>query len=274
MMKKSWGRILGAILCLAVGGAVLAPDMAFAQANPFGAGRSAPNQDQQPARAEPGDEQAAPERTSPPAITLPVPVQAVFRQIADWQRALNRFMGRQMRESQGSGGLTAALVLLGASFLYGVLHAAGPGHGKMVVASYFTARQAPLATGILMGGIIAFTQAVVAIAVVIILAAVVGRTQLQVMDDASVLEIISYGIIFLIGGYMTWCALRGREAFGHDHGPAASTFDEPVEEAMAREALHGQHGHDHHHAHDHGNDHGHDHGHDHSHDHGHGHDHD
>ncbi len=229
---------------------VLGASAAQAQQNPFGP-RNGPGQ-QAPSM---GDE--APVK---PMITLPAPVRAMFRQIADWQRDLNRFLGGKLRESSAQGSWLAALTVLLASFLYGVLHAAGPGHGKMVVASYFTAKKAPLKTGILMGGVIAITQALVAIGVVGVLFIVIGRSQQQVMSDANWLELVSYAIIFGIGAYMTFCAITGREAFAHDHGPAASTFDDNAKVA------HVHHDHSHHHYH-HGYVH-HEHEHHHDHDHG------
>ncbi|MBL8644907.1 MAG: hypothetical protein JNK21_13310 [Rhodospirillaceae bacterium] len=235
--------------------AVLAMGFSPAQAqnNPFG-GRGAPAE-----KAKPADQAAAEEPATQPLITLPAPVRAMFRQIADWQRDLNRFLSGKLRESSAEGSWLAAATVLLASFLYGVLHAAGPGHGKMVVASYFTAKQAPLKTGIVMGSVIALTQAVVAIGMVGVLALIVGRSQMQIMDDANWLEIASYTVIFAIGAYMTYCAVRGREAFAHDHGPPASTFDDA---AKAAHDQHAHHHHDHHHGHDHHHDHhhGHDHG--------------
>lgn len=250
-------RIVAAIVLMVT---VLAGLPAEAQTNPFGA-RSAPPQE---APASVQDE--AP---SKPLIALPAPMRAVFRQVADWQRALNRFLSGKLRESSEDGSWLAALTVLLASFLYGVLHAAGPGHGKMVVASYFTAKKAPLKTGILMGGVIALTQAIVAIGMVGILSIIIGRSQMQVMSDANWLEVASYTIIFCMGAYMTFCALTGREAFAHDHGPAASTFDDDAKAKAA--AQHDHHAHDHHHHDHHGHEH-HGHGHD-GHDH-HGHDHD
>ena len=50
-------------------------------------------------------------------------------------------------------GAVAMLLLL--SLLYGMLHAAGPGHGKMLVASYFTARGRSYARAVSMGLMIA-----------------------------------------------------------------------------------------------------------------------
>jgi len=211
-------------------------DTAMAQsgggANPFGAGPSAmPGPDAAPAeqrpslfgqRAKPSDSesksQAAPK--SAPVFVMPSSVRAIFRQIADWQRKINRYLGQQLQATTDQGGMTAAFTVLFASFIYGVLHAAGPGHGKMVVASYFTAKEAPLKTGILMGGVIATTQAVVAILMVAILSLMLNGSQLEIIDQTTLLEVVSYGLILAIGLYMTYGALTGKATCGHDHGDA------------------------------------------------------
>ena len=133
--------------------------------------------------------------------------------------------------------MTAALTVIFASFIYGVLHAAGPGHGKLVVASYFTAREAPLRTGILMGSIIALTQAVVAILMVAILAMALGGSQLEIMDRTNLLEVASYGLILCIGLYMTYGALTGKATCGHDHGSD--------DHGDGHEYHHDHHGHSH-----------------------------
>ncbi len=61
---------------------------------------------------------------------------------------------RAFREDRGAGPL---LALLGSAFLYGVLHAAGPGHRKTVVFSLFLGRKAsfwePAAAGFLAAGV-------------------------------------------------------------------------------------------------------------------------
>lgn len=190
-------------------------------ANPFGVGREV-NEDQpsQPPRQGSnlfGDRTSKPEPKSEPVFVMPAPVRAVFRQVADWQRQINRYLASQLRETSEQGGVTAALTVIFASFVYGVLHAAGPGHGKLVVASYFTARDAPLRTGVLMGSVIAVTQAIVAILMVAILAIVLGGSQLEIIDQTTVLEVVSYGLILVIGLYMTYGALTGKATCGHDH---------------------------------------------------------
>ena len=50
--------------------------------------------------------------------------------------------------------LLVCLLLIGLSFLYGIFHAAGPGHGKAVISSYMLANEVALRRGILLSFII------------------------------------------------------------------------------------------------------------------------
>lgn len=189
--------------------------------NPFGVGREPPTEpDAEPDKRKSNlfGERAVPqESASKPLFVMPAPVRSIFRQVADWQRQINRYLARQLQSTTGQGGVTAALTVILASFIYGVLHAAGPGHGKLVVASYFTAKDAPLRTGILMGSVIATTQAIVAIVMVAILALMLDGSQLEIIDRTTLLEVVSYGLILVIGLYMTYGAVAGKATCGHDH---------------------------------------------------------
>ena len=183
-----------------------------------------------------GGEQAAPVEQQTPLISVPGPVRKVLTVVAGWQRDINRYLSLQLRDARSAGGWAAVFAVLGASFAYGVLHAGGPGHGKLVVASYFTARDAPLKIGVIMGSVIAATQAVVAIVAVSVLALVLGTRQTTIIDSTLYLEMASYGLIFGIGIWMLSNTLKGKASCGHDH---AHDHD---------------HDHDHHHHHSHGPD--------------------
>jgi nickel/cobalt exporter len=54
--------------------------------------------------------------------------------------------------------MTALAGILLLSFAWGVLHAVGPGHGKMVVASYFVARRERWVKGVLFGSLISLVK--------------------------------------------------------------------------------------------------------------------
>src|SRR6202162_4308884 len=54
--------------------------------------------------------------------------------------------------------------LMGISFLYGIFHAAGPGHGKAVISSYLLANDETWRRGVVLSFASALLQAVVAMA--------------------------------------------------------------------------------------------------------------
>jgi nickel/cobalt exporter len=150
-------------------------------------------------------------------------------------------------------------ILGGLSFLYGVFHAAGPGHGKVVIGSYMLANERQLKRGIALSFAAAMVQSLVAVWFVGIAAAILGLSRIA-LDGAVVwIERASYGLIVLLG---LWLVARKLFGWGHSHDHAPAAHD-----------AHGRRPGDPHYGHDHGDDGHHHHDHDHDHDHGHGHDH-
>jgi nickel/cobalt transporter (NicO) family protein len=98
--------------------------------------------------------------------------------------------------------------LAGLSFLYGVVHAAGPGHGKALIASYMLANEQALRRGIVLAFFAALLQAFVAIALVGVAALVFRATSSQMNDAALVVEMASYGAIAAVGAWLVW--VKGR----------------------------------------------------------------
>jgi nickel/cobalt exporter len=137
-----------------------------------------------------------------------------------------------------------------------VFHAAGPGHGKAVISSYLVANDETWRRGIALSFASAILQAITAVAVVAIVAVLLGATSKVLGDTVRVIEVVSYGLIVLIGLRLFW--VKGRAFLN-------------LMRAEAKAPAHGHAHHDHSHTHDHH--HAHDHGHDHAHDHGHAHDH-
>lgn len=64
-----------------------------------------------------------------------------IRQITVYQYELNRYIASTIRSIDDQSSITIYLTVLGIAFLYGVIHAAGPGHGKALVAFYFTSNK-------------------------------------------------------------------------------------------------------------------------------------
>lgn len=170
---------------------------------------------------------------------------AFFDNPVEWIKAQQRtFYGKMstaLNTMKRGSPFTAALTLMALSFAYGVLHAAGPGHGKAVVSAWLLANERQLRRGVMISFMAALFQAVTAIVLVSVLLLTVSAAASTAKSMAIALEATSYGLIALTGMWLIWQALSPRFA------PVA---------AVAQ-----SHGHEHHHHHDHHHDHGHDHEH-------------
>ena len=141
---------------------------------------------------------------------------AVSRWIMEQQRDFHRQLAGlvQTLSRDQSPALIGSLLM--ASFLYGIFHAAGPGHGKAVIASYLLATKAPLRQGIWLSFISAALQGLVAIVLVFTLSQVFELAG-RVTDTTRMLELASYVAIGLIGVWMLWRLAQGKSSCGHDH---------------------------------------------------------
>ena len=206
-MKWSAGRSwLLAFACLAVCGIVLSlADHALAQ--PFRMSRQAP----------------------------PVEVGGFTGWILAKQAEFYRMLSGTIRAAKVDG--SAAYTLLGISFLYGIFHAAGPGHGKAVISSYLVANDETWRRGVFLSFASAIFQALTAIAIVAVAAVLLNATAKTMGDTVRVAEIVGYALIILIGLRLFWVKgralislLRAKEPAHRDHAHA-----------------HHHHGHEHHH---------------------------
>ena len=86
----------------------------------------------------------------------------LFTQIADWQRLFNQLISDNLHHIQQHSA-AAGVTLITASFLYGVIHALGPGHGKFIIASYLSTHESRLKQSIKLSVFSSLTQGIVAV---------------------------------------------------------------------------------------------------------------
>jgi ABC-type nickel/cobalt efflux system permease component RcnA len=179
-------------------------------------------------------------QAAPAPAPAPAPADQSFYAKAliwavDFQRTMVRDIGRHMAAIRDGTSSYALFVGIGFAFSYGVIHTLGPGHGKMIVASYFVGRDAQILRGLWMGLQIAVTHVISAI-VLVLAVDITFRAMLGGEPAQSWwIRLFSFSLIAIIGGTMLVNAIRA--SFGKQSGQD----------------------HDHHH-------HGHDHGHNHRHD--------
>jgi nickel/cobalt exporter len=213
-------------------------DAALAQAGPFGAPRA-----------------------QAPAPPMGGVLGWIFAKQAEFYRQFSSLI----RAAKADG--TAAWGLFGLAFLYGIFHAAGPGHGKAVISSYMVANEETWVRGVVLSFASALLQALVAVVVVGVAAALLNATAATMKRAVDLIEILSYLLIILIGVRLLW--VKGRAFL-----TTLQTLHRPAAVGAAVTPAHHEHAH-HDHAHDHDHDHlHHDHNHHqhcdgHVHDHGH-----
>ena len=131
------------------------------------------------------------------------------------QRDLHRGLSDAVRSVE-RGGLFAVWSLISLSFLYGVFHAAGPGHGKLIIATYLATHESRLKQGIWLAIGSALAQGVVAVLLVEATVALLGASFSAANKTALQLESISYALVTLLGGFLMVSAAR-RLWLGHHH---------------------------------------------------------
>lgn len=120
----------------------------------------------------------------------------------DWLIAVQRWlyggMAESMREAPDLSGLPK---LMAVAFLFGVVHAFMPGHGKTVLVSYHLARPGRLIEGVATGTLLAITHVGMAVIFVLAGVAVISRS-LAAGGRAPAFETASAAFIALIGLYL------------------------------------------------------------------------
>lgn len=138
------------------------------------------------------------------------------------QQKFYRALAKSIRQLREERSLSAAYSLILLSFLYGIFHAAGPGHGKMVISAYLLANERVVRKGIFLAFMSAFMQAITAIVLVGTAIWVIAATGRKIQNFVGILEQASYAMICIVGLYMIWRALfghhhEGGHAHNHDH---------------------------------------------------------
>ena len=113
-------------------------------------------------------------------------------------------------------------------FLYGIFHAAGPGHGKGVISAYIVASKRSLWRGLSLSLAAALLQAIVAVALVGVLAVVLNATAASINATARAIELVSFAAIAAVGTLLVWMKAGQFAAFiAVAHGQTASAVEEP-----------------------------------------------
>lgn len=141
---------------------------------------------------------------SPPAAAQTEPDQSIFQRCIDTinesQQTLKQKMtviAKDLKENRRPKTLCMLLIL---SFLYGAVHAIGPGHGKSIILSYLMSYRGSTLKGILTGALAAFFHGLSAIVLVLAIYYLSIKRLTTTFDMvSSKMMTISYLLIIALG---------------------------------------------------------------------------
>ncbi len=161
------------------------------------------------------------------------------------QRGLHARLSDALRAIQADG-LWASIILTVFSFVYGVLHAAGPGHGKVIISTYLLSHESQLRRGIALSFAAALTQGLTAVVVVFFAFWLLKLSMVQTRGIVNHVEVVSFAMVAIVGFYITCMQAQslkrkinlsgkvidnradGSERCDHHHGPGASELEKEL----------------------------------------------
>lgn len=124
-----------------------------------------------------------------------------------WQREVNQQMSGLLK-AVAENPAKAGGSLLAFSFIYGVLHALGPGHGKIVITTWLATHPSKLRSSIGLTLASSLLQGGVAIALVVVVLSLLQLPARQLHMSSFWLEKGSYALVGVLGIILTWRALK------------------------------------------------------------------
>jgi ABC-type nickel/cobalt efflux system permease component RcnA len=133
--------------------------------------------------------------------------------LVEYQYELNRYISSTIRSINDDSSITLSLTVLGIAFIYGLVHAAGPGHGKALVAFYFTSNKSDYKKAFKMGYMISIIHAISALLVtfgIYFILKTMFRKNFHEFSEISMM--ISACMIILVGLYLIYHSYSHRKA--------------------------------------------------------------
>ncbi len=154
----------------------------------------------------------AQEATTPPVVEqpLPTPMSWLQSRLTPMQQNIQK----AITDLKEKGTLLAYALFLGTSFLYGLLHAAGPGHGKALVSSYLFASDHRYTKALSMAALIGIVHTFAAFLLTLVIYGL-----FDLFFNAFFTNVTYYAtklsalMIIAIAGYLGWQKIKAMRSF-------------------------------------------------------------
>ncbi|WP_392551846.1 nickel/cobalt transporter [Orbus wheelerorum] len=124
-----------------------------------------------------------------------------------WQRYFHKQLIALLIKTK-TDGLQTGLLLMSFSFLYGILHSAGPGHGKFIITTYLATQPKQLKKSLQLTILSSLMQALVAIVVISLMLIVLKLSTKYLKISEYWLMLTSYILIILVGLFLCYKAAK------------------------------------------------------------------
>ncbi len=146
----------------------------------------------------------APGKSDTGKINKANPLNPIYFKLAQIQQHLSGKLSGLMKEVKDTGNYLSMLPLILIAFIYGTIHAAGPGHGKAVATSFLVSRGRKIQDGFFIGSLIALLHGLSGITLVLFLKLILKKSVMSPLTDIThTTKIISYSLILGIGILLT-----------------------------------------------------------------------
>ncbi len=154
------------------------------------------------------------------STVTPMVKNKVFVKIVFWQHQLREKMSGLLREVKSGEDLTPLMLLCVFAYVYGIVHSAGPGHGKAVALSYIMSCRPSMSMGLAFGSIVAVTHGFSGIALVLTVKFILESSINQSLETMTyVTQILSFSLISLMGFFIVIKSLIGWTRQSHENLP-------------------------------------------------------
>lgn len=208
----SSSRIVLTTIILSVLFAVTGTGVVAAQSNPFlGSGDTIDDE--------------SPSRSSGNGLVLDTatefapPRTAIGVWLRNAQRGLTRNLSTTLRAVQRGETTGMFWLIVSLAFIYGIIHSILPGHRKVLLISYFLAKDARPITGVVAGISLAVVHASAAV-ILVLVAYYVVRTSISatVVRAGAAVQSVTATLVLLAGLVLLILTIREIRSHNHDHG--------------------------------------------------------
>ena len=120
-----------------------------------------------------------------------------------WQKQINNELSELLHAAKNES-VIAGISLMALSFLYGILHSVGPGHGKLIVTTYIATQDAKVKLSLIITLISSLMQAFVAVGLVSVLLMLFDSSMREINHQAELLIPFSFYTVILLGIVIIW----------------------------------------------------------------------